>query len=264
MAPLPAHEENAEAATAWSKIEDRGQENAEAAVALASVSLPAAAIRRIARSAAPGARFSGESVAALHRVAQVFVCYLTDRSLHEMKVEGDKLKKSKKNPAMPKTLRSDHVMRFLSSELPPIAKKVSTLFPFAVPPEYKPSGVRLLERLHEQERLANLGKDNDSGGNSLLSSFGTGQQSDPQGAPDEPPLQLGVKRLREEGKEKPAKRTKAEKAPKPAPKPKAAPAKLSAFFGAKDSRAPAAAADALEQADTCAQPEADTCAQPEE
>lgn len=239
------------------------EDAAEAASALASVSLPAAVVRRIARSAAPGARFSGESVAALHRVAQIFVCYLTDRSLHEMKVEADKMKKSKKNPAMPKTLKSDHVMRFLSTELPPISKKISTLFPFAVPPEYKPAGVRLLERLHEQNHLANLGKD--GGSSSLLTAFGAGQQADePVSAVVIEPAAVGAKRSREaDGKEKPAKRAKAEKAaPKPAPKPKAAPAKLSSFFGAKD-KTPAvvntpATAHESEQAsldDTCAQPQ---------
>jgi len=246
VAPLPAL-----------PVANEGEENAEAAAALAGVSLPAAAIRRIARSAAPGARFSGEAIAALHRVAQVFTCYLTDRALHEMKVEADKAKRSKKGPVMAKTLKSEHVMRFLSSELPPISKKISTLFPFAVPPEYKPAGVRLLERFHEQERLANLG--NTDASHSLLDSFGAGQHGDLEGDAQElgEPHTIGPKRGREtDGKEKPAKRSKT--APKPATKPKTTPAKLSTFFGAKD-RPPAAADVAVGEqsslADTCAQPE---------
>eukprot|EP00811_Abedinium_folium_P033802 NODE_6738_length_1643_cov_4.160950.p1 GENE.NODE_6738_length_1643_cov_4.160950~~NODE_6738_length_1643_cov_4.160950.p1 ORF type:complete len:279 (+),score=72.27 NODE_6738_length_1643_cov_4.160950:59-838(+) len=43
-------------------------------------------------------------------------------------------------------------MRFLCTELPPIASKTALLFPEIVPAEFKPAGVRLLEQLREQAR----------------------------------------------------------------------------------------------------------------
>mmetsp|Transcript_140999 Transcript_140999/g.438332 ORF Transcript_140999/g.438332 Transcript_140999/m.438332 type:complete len:332 (-) Transcript_140999:74-1069(-) len=124
---------------------------------LPALSLPAAAIKRAAKAVAPEVRFGSEAVAALHRVAQAFVCFATDRALHEARVEADKAKKvkgSKANPTARKTLTADHVMRFLSSDLPPIAKKLASLVPDLMPTEYKPAGVRLLEQLHEQEKAA--------------------------------------------------------------------------------------------------------------
>lgn len=121
---------------------------------LAGLSLPAAAIRRAAKSAAPGVHFSSEAVAGLHRVAQAFICFSTDRALHEVKAEGDKAKRSKgkANPAPRKTLTADHVMRFLSSEMPPISRKLATLYPDLMPAEYKPAAIKLLEQLQEQEK----------------------------------------------------------------------------------------------------------------
>jgi len=124
---------------------------------LASLSLPASSIRRIARSAAPGVRFSSEAFAGLHRVAQAFILFATDRALAEVKVEADKGKRPKGKSTAPiprKTLSCDHVMRFLSSELPPIASKVAALFPQLMSSEFKPAGVQLLEQLHEQQKAA--------------------------------------------------------------------------------------------------------------
>lgn len=123
---------------------------------LASISLPAAAVKRIVRNAAPGARFNAEALAALHRVAQAYVLFATDRALGEMKLEADKFKKTKGRSGAPprKTMGAEHVMQFLSSELPQIATKVSNLFPDLMPTDFKPAGVRLLEQLHEQEKAA--------------------------------------------------------------------------------------------------------------
>jgi histone H3/H4 len=125
-------------------------------VDLASIALPASAIKRIVRSAAPGVRFSSEAIAGFHRVAQAFVLFATDRCLAEQAKEVEKLKKAAKSKhALPrKTLTAEHVMRFLSTELPPIASKVSTLFPDLMPAEFKPAGVLLLEQLHEQSKAA--------------------------------------------------------------------------------------------------------------
>lgn len=123
---------------------------------LAGIALPAASIKRIVRSAAPGVRFSSEAIAGFHRVAQAFALFATDRSLAEQTKEIEKAKKAAKSKqALPrKTLTAEHVMRFLSAELPPIASKVSTLFPDLMPTEFKPAGVLLLEQLHEQSKGA--------------------------------------------------------------------------------------------------------------
>lgn len=129
-----------------------GPQAEDLAQALASISLPRSMLKRIARNAAPEARFSSEAVAGLHRIAQVFICFATDRALGELKAENDKARKGKKNPVLRRTLGADHVMRFLTAELPPIASKVSNLFPDLVPPEFKPPAVKLLEQLHEQEK----------------------------------------------------------------------------------------------------------------
>jgi histone H3/H4 len=125
-------------------------------VDLASIALPTTAIKRIVRSAAPGVRFSSEAIAGFHRVAQAFVLFATDRCLAEQTKEMEKVRKAAKSKhALPrKTLTSEHVMRFLSAELPPIASKVSTLFPDLMPTEFKPAGVLLLEQLHEQSKAA--------------------------------------------------------------------------------------------------------------
>eukprot|EP00411_Alexandrium_monilatum_P078387 CAMPEP_0175621038 /NCGR_PEP_ID=MMETSP0096-20121207/68223_1 /TAXON_ID=311494 /ORGANISM="Alexandrium monilatum, Strain CCMP3105" /LENGTH=340 /DNA_ID=CAMNT_0016926283 /DNA_START=21 /DNA_END=1041 /DNA_ORIENTATION=- len=123
---------------------------------LGALSLPAAAIRRAARGAAPDVRFSSEAIAGLHRVAQAFICFATDRALHEAQAEADKAKKvkGKANPTARKTLSADHVMRFLSSDMPPIAKKLASLVPEQMPAEYRPAGIRLLEQLQEQDKAA--------------------------------------------------------------------------------------------------------------
>merc|ERR1712194_3164 len=95
----------------------------------------------------------GEAVAALHRVAQVFVCFATDRSLGVIQAEKDKAKKMKGknvNLLAKPTLGADHVMRFLSADLPQVASKMSSLFPDLMPTEFKPPGVILLEHLEEQ------------------------------------------------------------------------------------------------------------------
>jgi len=79
------------------RVGPRPEEEEEEDVALmASISLPATSIKRIARSAAPGVRFSSEAIAGLHRVAQAFVCFATDRSLQEMKVEADRANRKQK------------------------------------------------------------------------------------------------------------------------------------------------------------------------
>mmetsp|Transcript_118026 Transcript_118026/g.328952 ORF Transcript_118026/g.328952 Transcript_118026/m.328952 type:complete len:340 (-) Transcript_118026:61-1080(-) len=123
---------------------------------LSELSLPAAVIRRAARSAAPGVHFSKEAIAALHRVAQAYICFATDGALREVQAEADKVRKAKGkiNPMARKSLGADHVMRFLTAELPPIAKKVAILFPDLMPSEFKPAGIRLLEQLQEQEKAA--------------------------------------------------------------------------------------------------------------
>jgi len=130
----------------------------EASEELAEVALPFAAVKRIVRSAAPGARFSREAFAGLHRIAQSFVCFATDRSLHEARVDAEKARKTTKGKtaqqAVRRTVGAEHVMRFLNVEMPPIAKKMATLFPDLMPAEFKPAGVKLLEQLHEQERAA--------------------------------------------------------------------------------------------------------------
>jgi len=120
---------------------------------LASLSLPHSAIRRIIKSVAPGARFSSEAVAGFHRIAQAFVLFAADRALVEMNKDLDKARKSKikGQPTMRRNLSSDHIMRFLTSEMPPVAAKVASLFPDLMSAEFKPPGVRLLEELREQE-----------------------------------------------------------------------------------------------------------------
>lgn len=130
----------------------------EASEELAEIALPLNAVKRIVRSAAPGTRFSREAFAGLHRIAQAFVCFATDRALHEAKVDAEKARKTTKGKAAQQTVRrtvgAEHVMRFLAVEIPPIAKKMATLFPDLMPADFKPSGVKLLEQLQEQERAA--------------------------------------------------------------------------------------------------------------
>lgn len=126
------------------------------------LSFPTAAVRRIARSAAPGIRFQNEALAAVHRVAQAFVCFATDRSIHELQgnivLQGPR-KKGKSAPGVKKTLGVEHVMKVMTSEVPSVASKISTLFPDLVPSEYRAQDIRLLEQMHEQtRRVANAGE----------------------------------------------------------------------------------------------------------
>lgn len=130
-------------------------------VSMGAISMPAAAVRRIVRSAAPGIRFNSEAIAAVHRVAQAFACYATDRCVKELRgtltLAGPKTKGKVvgggSHPAK-KTLGAEHVMKVLSKELPPVATKISALFPELVPQEYRPQEIKLLELMHEQERAA--------------------------------------------------------------------------------------------------------------
>mmetsp|Transcript_65226 Transcript_65226/g.170839 ORF Transcript_65226/g.170839 Transcript_65226/m.170839 type:complete len:250 (-) Transcript_65226:38-787(-) len=126
----------------------------QAQAELAQFSLPAAAIKRMARSSVPGVRFSSEAVAALHRVAQAFICFATDSALSEQRTEAERAKRSRGKSAFvaKKTLSGDHVMKVLTSELGPIASKLASLFPELVPVDFRPQGIRLLEQLREQER----------------------------------------------------------------------------------------------------------------
>eukprot|EP00747_Dinoflagellata_sp_TGD_P087716 gnl/TRDRNA2_/TRDRNA2_163729_c2_seq2.p1 gnl/TRDRNA2_/TRDRNA2_163729_c2~~gnl/TRDRNA2_/TRDRNA2_163729_c2_seq2.p1 ORF type:complete len:378 (+),score=121.86 gnl/TRDRNA2_/TRDRNA2_163729_c2_seq2:82-1215(+) len=126
---------------------------------LSNVSLPREAVKRIARSAAPDNRLSSEAIGGLHRIAQIFVCYVTDGALKEMKTEADKGKKPKgKVVPTRKTLSVEHVLRFLTAEIPQISSKVCNLFPDLVPMEFKPPSVRLLEKLREQEKSQSTGE----------------------------------------------------------------------------------------------------------
>lgn len=123
---------------------------------LGSLSFPAAVIKRIARSAAPpGVRFNPEALAGLHRVAQTFILYATEKSLQALQSEADLVSKAQKKKgvkqAPKKTLGIDHVMRFLSTDFPAVATKIGTCFPELVPDEHKPEAVRLLEQLHAQK-----------------------------------------------------------------------------------------------------------------
>jgi len=120
---------------------------------LAATVLPHAVVKRIIKGACPDARFSRDALAGLNRVAQSFAMFATDRALAEQAKESEKLKKlpkSKHNPLTRRSLTVDHVMRFLSVELAPIANKVSSLYPELMPHGFKPAGVKLLEQLAGQ------------------------------------------------------------------------------------------------------------------
>eukprot|EP00927_Polykrikos_kofoidii_P071608 TRINITY_DN67869_c0_g1_i1.p1 TRINITY_DN67869_c0_g1~~TRINITY_DN67869_c0_g1_i1.p1 ORF type:complete len:350 (+),score=60.79 TRINITY_DN67869_c0_g1_i1:134-1051(+) len=135
-----------------------GETNVDQAVDLAPLALPASLVRRIARSAAPpGTRFSSDALAALHRVAQVYILYACDRACSEGQQEkNEKMKKSKKGVPVAgggsRRMTAEHVMRFIAADLSPVAAKVATLFPDLMPLEFKPPAVRLLQELREQER----------------------------------------------------------------------------------------------------------------
>lgn len=128
---------------------------AQEAEELASLSLPISTIRRIARTAAPNHRLTTEVTAGLHRIAQAFICYATDRSLAELQNEAERARKHKSKAAVvpKKTLYPEHVMRFLMAESPHLANKLANLFPEMMPGEFKPLSVRLLEQLHKQYLL---------------------------------------------------------------------------------------------------------------
>jgi histone H3/H4 len=122
---------------------------------LGVLSLPAAAIKRIAKSGAPRMHIGSEAVAGLHRVAQGFVLHLADRALAEAEAEANKAAKQKrsgKTSAAGGRMAVDHVMKVLTAEVAPIASKLASLFPELMPDDFKPPGVRLLEQLQEQEQ----------------------------------------------------------------------------------------------------------------
>lgn len=169
----------------------------EGSAELSMLSLPISGIKRIAQSAAPGARFSSESIAALHRVAQSYVLWATDRSLAHSKAADAQQQKGKKvkfapAPAVGRRLAASHVMSFLSAELPQIANRVASLFPDAMPTECKPSSVQLLEQYREQERNRAAG-------------FALGGQDGPAGSEEA----TTTKRTAVASEEPPAKRPKA-------------------------------------------------------
>ncbi|CAE8592217.1 unnamed protein product [Polarella glacialis] len=206
---------------------------------LGSLSLPAAVLKRIARSAVPGVRLSSEALAALHRIAQVYVCFATDRGLGQVKAEGEKKKKGKSNPVLRKTLHTEHVMRFLSAEMPPLASKLASLCPELMPVEFKPAGVQLLEALHEQERKVQKAGERVEGGEAVASDEAAAasnpQSGDLSGF-------FGGKRPAESAATGAGKR--ARHAPSTSDEPTAAPVPLTRFFGASR---PAAAAAPLEE-----------------
>jgi len=127
---------------------------------LVAAALPYSVIKRIVRTASPGVSFDREAIAGFARIAQAFALFATDGALVELSKEAEKVKKSgkSKSNAPPvrslKTLTADHVMRFLTAELPPIATKVASLFPDLMPGDFKPAGVQLLEKLGEQSKFA--------------------------------------------------------------------------------------------------------------
>lgn len=122
---------------------------------LNSIALPAAAIKRIVKNIVPGASFSKEALAGLHRVVQAYCVYANECAMEQMRQENTTMRKVKgKATVVRKTLSPDHYMRFLSKEFPPLATKIATLFPDIMPAEFKPPAVQLLQELHVQERDA--------------------------------------------------------------------------------------------------------------
>jgi len=125
---------------------------------LAAAALPYSTIKRIVRTVSPGVTFDREAIAGFTRIAQAFALFATDGALAELSKEAEKAKKSAKSKSTApaarslRTLTADHVMRFLTAELPPIATKVASLFPEMMPGDFKPPGVLLLEQLGEQTR----------------------------------------------------------------------------------------------------------------
>jgi len=149
---LPAEAQGAPAANADSSgdREDPG---------LAELSLPSSAVKRLAKIAAPGYRFSSESLAGIQRVAQAYIVFATNGALSQVKSDGvamNKAKKGQKPQPAKKTLQAEHIMRFLTLEMPQLGTKVASLFPDYVPEEFKPESVQLLEKLHLQLRANSI------------------------------------------------------------------------------------------------------------
>lgn len=121
-------------------------------VSVASLTLPDSLMRNLMRSTVPKYRFEKDVFKGMNRLAQAFACYVTDRSLHELKREQtSKGKKGSKNaPVLRKTLTAEHVMRFLQQDMPQLANKLASLHPDKMPEDFKPSSVKLLKQLHEQ------------------------------------------------------------------------------------------------------------------
>lgn len=224
-------------------------------IGLGTLSMPTATVKRIARNAAPQARFSSEALGALHRVGQAFVCFVTDRAIHELQgnmVQAAGKKKGKAAPGMKKTLGVEHVMNVLARDMPAVSSKVSSLFPDLVPVERRPPEVRMLEMLHEQHRKASLPPaeqaegapggdapgangppaDGAAGGAQKRLLFGGGAGGGGGGAPA----------ADDEGNAKKKAKTAAdfEEIPAPAAKPK--PPSLSSLFGKQKAAEPAATA----------------------
>eukprot|EP00435_Cladocopium_sp_Y103_P049616 s79_g15.t1 len=107
-------------------------------------------------STLPKYRFEKDVFKGMNRLAQAFACFVTDRSLHELKREQtSKAKKGSKNaPVLRKTLTAEHVMRFLQQDMPQLANKLASLHPDKMPEDFKPSSVKLLKQLHEQIEAA--------------------------------------------------------------------------------------------------------------
>eukprot|EP00930_Biecheleria_cincta_P062446 TRINITY_DN4791_c0_g1_i2.p1 TRINITY_DN4791_c0_g1~~TRINITY_DN4791_c0_g1_i2.p1 ORF type:complete len:241 (+),score=74.40 TRINITY_DN4791_c0_g1_i2:305-1027(+) len=68
----------------------------------------------------------------------------------------NKAKKGQKPPPTKKSLQVEHVMRFLTLEMPQLATKTASFFPDYVPEEFKPESVQLLEKLHQQLRASSI------------------------------------------------------------------------------------------------------------
>mmetsp|Transcript_21792 Transcript_21792/g.49606 ORF Transcript_21792/g.49606 Transcript_21792/m.49606 type:complete len:230 (-) Transcript_21792:100-789(-) len=119
------------------------------AVSLSSIALPTATIRRVLRSSLPEGRLSAEAVAVFHRIAQVFICWLTNGACRQL-ADGNKKSKGKA-AAIKQPISPELVMRFLHSELPLVADKIANLFPEIVGVEHKPAAVHLLEQLQRRD-----------------------------------------------------------------------------------------------------------------
>eukprot|EP00933_Yihiella_yeosuensis_P036393 TRINITY_DN30157_c0_g1_i1.p1 TRINITY_DN30157_c0_g1~~TRINITY_DN30157_c0_g1_i1.p1 ORF type:complete len:272 (-),score=66.73 TRINITY_DN30157_c0_g1_i1:65-841(-) len=213
---------------------------------LGNLTLPAAVIRRIARSAAPGVRFSSEAIGGLHRIAQAYICFATEKAAADLQKENEKAKKGKKSGQSTgkKVLQGDHVMKFLTAEMAPLASKVAKLFPEIMSNEFKPPGVSLLETLHKQEAKQS-------------SSVPEQEASTTEGGPSSPPkrsaAEVGMpdkassEQVQGQG---PAKKAKTSGSKKDQPKQDAPAARsLVSFFGQKSASSTPAAGSADDKAE---------------